>query len=162
MSRERLLRTLGIAATVVGLFIGLSPIPHSGDNTCGSAFIPDGYFQCPGEQSVRLMLAVIFLIPGVIMIIAGRGGKGRRKGQVGTPAQPEQWQPGDLVIDTRGRLFVRGSGEDERLGRPWALPTHETLDGSGRPVIPQGVAGEWEPTRPLALLVRHGRPNHVR
>ncbi|WP_158557826.1 hypothetical protein [Spongiactinospora gelatinilytica] len=30
MSRERLLRTLGIAAIVVGLFIGLSPIPHNG------------------------------------------------------------------------------------------------------------------------------------
>ncbi|WP_406318371.1 hypothetical protein OHA77_13365 [Streptosporangium sp. NBC_01639] len=174
MSRERLLRTLGIAATIVGLFIGLSPIPHNGDNTCGSAFIPDGYFQCPSEQSGRFLLAFIFLIPGLIMIIAGRRGKGKKDG-AGSPAPgrtsvpgpvapgmvaawPEQWQPGDLVIDIRGRVFVRASGEDERFGRPWGYPRRDTLDISGRPVVPEGAVGEDEPTRPLTLLVRHGRP----
>ncbi|RBQ16214.1 hypothetical protein DP939_31890 [Spongiactinospora rosea] len=161
MSRERLPRTLGFAATVVGLFIGLSPIPHNGDNTCGSAFVPDGYFQCPADQNARRLLAGIFLIPGLIMIIAGGGGKGRKKGGSDDPPGPERWQPGDLVIDARGRLFVRADGEDERLGRPWALPAHDTLDMSGRPMVPRGVAGEWEPTRPLALLVRHGRPSRT-
>ncbi|MGN9786943.1 hypothetical protein ACTMTF_36355 [Nonomuraea sp. ZG12] len=174
MSRERLLRTLGIAATIVGLFIGFSPIPHNGDNTCGSAFAPDGYFQCPGEQNARFMLAFIFLIPGLIMIIAGRRSAGKKHGG-GNPAPggtsvpapvvpgvvaawPEQWQPGDLVIDIRGRMFVRASGEDEGFGRPWGYPRHDTLDMSGRPVVPEGAVEEHEPIRPLTLLVRHGRP----
>ncbi|WP_433238142.1 hypothetical protein ACQPYK_30250 [Streptosporangium sp. CA-135522] len=78
MSRQRLVRTIGIAAMLVGLFIGLSPIPHNGDNTCGSAFFPDGYFQCPGEQNERLLLAFIFLIPGVVMVIGSMGGKGKK------------------------------------------------------------------------------------
>ncbi|WP_049576844.1 hypothetical protein [Nonomuraea sp. SBT364] len=177
MSRERLLRTLGIAVAVVGLIIGMLPIPHNGDNTCGSAFFPDDYFQCPAEQSGRMMLAVIFLVPGLIMIVAGRGGG--RKGGTGAPAPgpvapgpvasgpgvpgmagawPERWQPGDLVIDVRGRVFVRASGQDERVGRPWGYPRPDTLDVSGRPVVPEGAVGEQEPIRPLTLLVRHGRP----
>ncbi|MFC7585937.1 hypothetical protein ACFQYP_21000 [Nonomuraea antimicrobica] len=34
----------------------------------------------------------------------------------------------------------------------------DTLDLSGRTVVPGGAVQESEPTRPLTLLVRNGRP----
>ncbi|MEV0416726.1 hypothetical protein [Streptosporangium canum] len=78
MSRVHLVITAGIAATLVGLFIGFSPIHHSGDNTCGSAFVPDSWFQCPDEQSSQRLLAFVFLIPGGVLLVSGLLSRGKK------------------------------------------------------------------------------------
>ncbi|MFI6179800.1 hypothetical protein ACIA8R_29945 [Nonomuraea sp. NPDC051191] len=71
---------------------------------------------------------------------------------------PEEWQPGDLVIDNDGRLFVRATPQGEEAGWPWGYPTEHARAYDGGPVAPDGSVEEGYPTRPLTLLVRDGRP----
>ena len=52
----------------------------------------------------------------------------------------QQWQPGDVAIDSKGRLFLRGSDA------PW------------RYLLPSGFAPENTPTEPVTLLARDNKP----
>ncbi|MFI6317306.1 hypothetical protein ACIBG8_07295 [Nonomuraea sp. NPDC050556] len=71
---------------------------------------------------------------------------------------PEEWRPGDLVLDNQGRMFTRASAEDEASGWPWGYASEDVRDVTGRPHVPEGAVEEGHPTRPLRLLVRDGRP----
>lgn len=55
-------------------------------------------------------------------------------------SNPQQWQHGDVVIDDKGRLFLRGSDA------PWRF------------LVPSGFAPENTPTEPVILLARDNKP----
>ncbi|QKG23270.1 hypothetical protein [Actinomadura verrucosospora] len=78
----RVLSIVGVAMIMVGLFIGFQPIPHgNGSGTahdCGSGFSPDSYYQCPEDQRSARNTALMFLIPGIGLVVGGIGA-GRRK-----------------------------------------------------------------------------------
>lgn len=74
------------------------------------------------------------------------------------------WRPGDWVIDTAGRVWVRASGEDAVEGRAWGNPpTFARRDRrSGVTVtVPPGRVDDATPAKPLTLLLRDGFP-HLR
>lgn len=74
------------------------------------------------------------------------------------PYEGERWQPGDLVLDAEGSLFTRAGLADQAGGRPWGYPDNRTRRLTGEPFIPEGIATEDFPVRPLTLMLRDGRP----
>lgn len=76
-------------------------------------------------------------------------------------APPDDWRPGDWVLDAAGAVWVRASAADTEAGRPWARPP-----GTARRVrrddvvvtVPSGKVAEDRPVRPLTLLIRDGLP----
>ncbi|MBB5081352.1 hypothetical protein [Nonomuraea endophytica] len=70
---------------------------------------------------------------------------------------PEEWQPGDVVLDNQGSLFARASAHDEAKGWPWGYTSTAARGFDGEAYVPEGSVEEGYPTRPLRLLVRDGR-----
>lgn len=65
------LLVIGLLVSLVGLIVGFTPIHHSRDFDCGSGWVPDDYFQCPAAQAEARQTSLMFLLPGLGMVVAG-------------------------------------------------------------------------------------------
>ncbi|MFB7671354.1 hypothetical protein ACFC26_08035 [Kitasatospora purpeofusca] len=63
------------------------------------------------------------------------------------------WQPGDVVLDASGHLYVRSTHPQYVWGHPDEGALRDTI---GRLVVPDGGVEDRTAVRPLTLLVRDG------
>jgi hypothetical protein len=66
----------------------------------------------------------------------------------------DTWQPGDVVLDDDGQLWVRSDNPQWVWDHPLEGATRNTYGG---PEVPEGGYEEADAKRPLVLLVRGGR-----
>lgn len=66
------------------------------------------------------------------------------------------YQPGDVVVDADGWIWVRCRTHCIREGLPWSFGLKH-LPIPGRFPPPEGHATDLAPVRPLTLLIRDGQ-----
>ncbi|MEV6350977.1 hypothetical protein [Actinoplanes sp. NPDC051851] len=69
----------------------------------------------------------------------------------------ERWQTGDIVLAADRQLWCRADEADAAEGWPWAY-VHSYAPRQHADHLPEGAVDEHTPARPLALLLRDGRP----